>query len=118
MNIATEPVQFSYSDRTPLTSRFTEASGKLWPAVQGVRALSRLDFHEDPDKLEVLRGRKARESFPLSFNAETGPSLSRSRRNPYVSDERLSGHVTLMETWVRNVLQCRGGSDEGSYWSC
>ena len=24
---------FSYSDRTPLTSRFTDCSGKLWPAV-------------------------------------------------------------------------------------
>jgi hypothetical protein len=59
VNVATEPVQLGYCDGALLPPRVIKGSGKLGPAVQGIRTLACLDLNEDPGQLEALRGREA-----------------------------------------------------------
>jgi hypothetical protein len=48
----------------------------LRTAIQRVRAFACLDLDKYPDQLKALRGREARESFPLRLNAQGARSHS------------------------------------------
>ena len=56
-------------------STLAPGGGKLGSPVQGICCLARLHLHEHAGKLKALSSRKARESFPLSFDAEIRAAL-------------------------------------------
>jgi hypothetical protein len=90
MHITRKPIKLSDGDRggLPVTASCSERGCELWPAVESVSALPRLDLGELRDDLEPLGLSEASDGCALGVDTEARLSLLASA-DPIIGDERL-----------------------------
>ncbi len=112
MNVAAEPVELGDDDRArlPVAAGLGEGLGELRAALEGVRALARLDLDMLGDDPEPLGLGEPGHGGALGVNAEPAAALLASA-DPEIGDQRLGQggdlSFSLSTTIRRNAVECR-----------
>ena len=86
MHVAGEPVELGDRDRATLAARLRKSSGKLWAAIESIRAFAGFYLDVDLDQIEAFRRGEPFKGLFLRFDPEAGFALL-CRRNPNVTDQ-------------------------------